>query len=173
MAILLNERGHFIDCHLRVDFAIDGNGRSKSASAHAADGFDGEETIGSRLTGFDAKNRLELLDDRLAGFDIASCAKANANHVLSFRGERKEVVERHDAENLGDRDASLFRNDFLNFQRDVTVLFLNLAQNDHERRGFVFVHSANGDDVFPHFSPNYHIGLLKIAGFTRPRTLLF
>ena len=67
---MVNDLRNLVYRHLGIDLAVDRNSRCDTAGADTAQGIDGEQAVSCGLTGLDAENFGELVNDLLRAFDI-------------------------------------------------------------------------------------------------------
>ncbi len=145
--ILFHDTGDSIHGHLGIDLAVDGNGRSDTASADAAQGIDGEQTILGSLAGLYLQDLAELVDDLLSTLNIAGSTQAAADDILALRLQGEERIEGDNTVDLSHGDAGFLGYDLLNFQGDVAVLVLDVAEDHHQRSLFADVTIADLIDL--------------------------
>ena len=105
----------------------------------AAQGVDGEHAVSGGLSGLDAQDFRELIDDLLCTLDIAGGAQAAADDVFALGFQGEEGIESDYAVNLRHGNAGLFGNDLLNLQRNITIFVLDVAEDHHQGRLFICV----------------------------------
>ena len=145
--ILIHNTLDCIHSHLGVDLAVNGNSRSNTASADAAQCIDGKQTVSGSLTGLYTQDLGEFVDDLLSALNITSGAQAAADDVLALRLQRKEGIEGDNTVDLSNRDTGLLGNDLLDLQRNVAVLVLDITEDHHQRSLFTDVTIADLIDL--------------------------
>ena len=109
----------------------------------AAQGIDGEQAVSSGLTGLDAQKLRESVNDLLGAFDIAGSTQAAADDILALGFQREERIESNNAVDLCYGDAGALGYDLLNFQRNVPVFVLDVAEDHHKRCFLICVSVAD------------------------------
>ena len=131
-----------------INFSVDGNGGSNCASADAAESIDGEKTVFGGFAGFDSENFGEFIDDLLCAFNVASGSETAADYVFSVGFEREERIESYYSVNLCNGNSGALGNNFLNLQRDISVFFLDIAEDHYERSFFAYVSVTDLVDLY-------------------------
>ena len=115
-----------LDCihsHLGVDLAINGNSRSNTANADAAQCIDGKQAVSGSLAGLYTQDLGELVDDLLSALNIAGSTQAAADDILALRLQREEGIEGDNTVDLSHGDAGFLGNELLDFQSNLTPVF--------------------------------------------------
>ena len=124
---------------MRINFSVDGYSRCNCAGADAAESIDGEKSVFGGFAGFDSENFGEFINDLLCAFNVAGGSEASADDVFSVRFEREERIESYYSVNFGNGDAGALGNNFLNLKRNISIFFLDIAEDHNERCFFVYV----------------------------------
>ena len=84
----------------------------------------------------------------MRALDVTSRAETATDNVFPLGLQREKRIESYDAVNFSDGYSRTPRNDFLNFERNISVFLLNVAQYHHKRSFFVGVSVADFVDLF-------------------------
>ena len=141
--IFFHNAGNHVNGHLGIYLAVDGNSGSDAAGADAAQGIDGKQAVSGSLTGLDTQDFGELVDDLLGALNIAGSTQAAANDILALGLQGEEGIEGDNTVDLCNGDAGLLGYDLLNFQRNVSIFILDVAEDHHQGRLLICVSVAD------------------------------
>ena len=116
-----------VNGHFRVNRTVNGNGGGDTARAYTTKSVKSKQAVVGRFARFDMKQIRKLIYNLLRAFDVASRSQTTTDNVLALRFKREKRVESYDAVNFRNRNTRPFGNEFLYFERNVTVLFLHVA----------------------------------------------
>ena len=133
---------------MRINFSVDGNCRCNCAGADAAESIDCEKTVFGCFAGFDSEDFGEFIDNLLCAFNIAGSTEAAADYVFAVRFEREEGIEGYYTVNLCNRNSGTFGNNFLYLKRNISIFFLDIAEDHDERSFFVYISVADFVDLY-------------------------
>ena len=124
--VLLYNLGNGIHGHFRINRAVNRYRRRNSARAYATKRVKREQTVFGSFARRDFKNFGKFVDDLLRALNVTSRAETATDNVfpLGFKGEKR--IERYDAVNFRNGYARTRGNDFLNFERIIYRLCLNV-----------------------------------------------
>ena len=90
VAVFVNNTLDFVGAETAIDLVAYHGNRCQTASTHATQAGEGEQTIGSGLTHLEVEFLLEGVENLLSTTHIAGRAQAYADRLLALRGHGEE-----------------------------------------------------------------------------------